>query len=378
MTLICTVLAIVQNVLTLKSQSSSHGGDTSDGMGPLRVITFLGPLAVACGTAYTILSSRGRRSVGMLNAFPILVLFLLGFVGAGRQSMALGFVIYYVTCYAFRFRLQWPHFAAMAMMAYVAVFILFPYAVVARESGVRKLSGQAALNKSFELLLDIVGNPLRYQKQSLNKEAMLSHAAKRRFYYGAKSGWDRFSIIMPSDAIIDATHKEGTWGTKTIKPGYHMLLPRILDPDKPTTSTSNMLAHRVKGLTGNRDKATGITVGFISDCFSSYGWIGVITIPFIILLCLTFIYRTLFDDRIAFNVIPLAMVLNFPWLFSEAPITPQILSAFQGPVILLTVFGFIFWLVNLLIGVTARRGGGVPRTVRNDRLPDMIMREPVN
>jgi len=349
MAIICTVLALGQALLTMRTTETAHTTEGSaDGLGPLRVIVFLGPLAVACGTAYTILTSGGRKSVGGLNGTSILLIFVTGFLGAGRQAMALAFVTYYLTCFAYRFKFRASHIAILIAMLCAAQFILFPYALYARQA-LRRVNRQNRFVVAFNLLQDVLNDPLRYQQGEQKRAAKLSSSAKRLLYFGRPmASLDRYSIIITADGVVRSTLNQGTLGTETIEPGFLMLLPRIINAEKPNSSVTNRLAHRVPGLIGKNDMVTGVTLGFVCDAFSSFGWWGACVIPFLILFSLITLYRLLFNDRFYGNVIPLAFALKFPWFFSEGIIATSVLTAFQGPVIIVVTLGFVRWLTNLL------------------------------
>ena len=167
-------LAIVQ-IVVLGRRVDSETGEMQVGgvFGPFSQIFFLTPLAIASGTAYVILSSKGRRSFGLVNTLMILTLLVLGIVSAGREGMATGLVIYVATCLAFRFKFRPIHFAAAISGACLLQFILFPYALYAR-GFVRTPDMSKNAARAVSCLMDVISDPIKYQQivdKTLNKEA---------------------------------------------------------------------------------------------------------------------------------------------------------------------------------------------------------------
>ena len=352
------VFAIVRQVAISVAGADSDTGGTSVGgvLGPLRTLIFLAPLSVAAATGHTILTSRGRRSIGAINGTVMGISLLFGIVGAGRQLMASSILIYLMTCIAFRYRFKARHYVVLLVGAYLAQFVLFPYALYAR-SYVRSGDFNKNVAVAGTLFVDILSNPVKYQQMQQEKDAKAESVAWRRcLYYGKpEPTLDRFSLIVVTDAIIDTTLVKGTTGTESIKPGIDMILPRFLNPDKPILSTGNYLGHRANGLVGKYDFVTQITTGFIPDAFSSYSWPGVAVISFLLAFAYFTIYRFLIADRLWQNVLALGLLFKLPWEFSGAPIASLILGVFQFPLTFAIVMWAIYYVVDHVIVLGRRR-----------------------
>ena len=311
--------------------------------GLLHSISYLAPLSVAAGTAYMIVSSHGKRSLGGINGIAIAVFFLFGVIGAGRQMMTTCIVIYFVTCFFFRFKFRLVHFAVLIVGAYIVQFILFPYSLYAR-GYTHTANFEQNMKRSGELLLDVIGNPVKYQQKAATAKGI---SLARHMYYGVGNivpfgTLDRYSVIMTTDGIVEGTLDNGTIGMKTISPGFEMMVPRIFSPEKVAVNP-NTLAHRTVGLVGRKDFTTGITTGFISDAFSSYSWIGGFGIPFLISLLLFSAYRLMFVGSLWYNVYSISLIYYMSWQFSELGIGAQIVLILQGSLVTLIVF----FLINL-------------------------------
>lgn len=295
-------------------------------------LALIGPLSMASGTAFAITASRGRKSIGFVNSVTFLLMLLGGILSGSREGITGGTMIYIVTCLAFRFRFRFIHYAVLISGALIAVYILLPYALLARSS-VRTPDMARNIKTASTLLLDIASDPLNYQRAK--KEHVDTNTERAYKYYTKPNpSLDRFSLIKVTDGIVDATLREGTFGMKTVTPGFTMPIPRVLLPNKEdfqSYDVSNILAHREPGLVNRNDHTTGITTGFTSDAFSSYGWAGAFLIPFLILTAWFWIMRFLIQDSLSMNVFGAALVLILAHGLSESPIAAQISAVIQGP-----------------------------------------------
>lgn len=332
-------------------------------IGVLQAASFVAPLAIASGTAYTIVSSRGRRSIGILNAVAIAGPLILGILGASRDGMIMAISMYFVTCYAFRFHFRFIHYAVLIVGMYVAQFILFPYALYARNF-IRTSDTDKNTRMAISLLMDVINDPAKYQKL----QDVTTGAKQKYVYYGVPmASLDRFSLIEVADGIVDATLRQGTTGMDSITGGLLLAIPHMFSPDKYVFSPGNELAHREPGLVGKRDHSTGITTGFACDSFSSYSWLGAVLIPFLLTLVLLPILRFIFVDRLWFNVYALSLFTSLPHLYSEDSIAAVIVFLLQVPLLMILVFGFARFLTSSAMRTrerlrqTKRQGISSPR-----------------
>ena len=347
---ISAVFALLQYGIISRRVDADTGAMQNGGVfGPLSQIAYLVPLAIASGTAYVILASKGRRSLGFVNATMILVPLLQGIVGAGREGMATGIIIYAATCLAFKFKFRPIHYAVAVGGGCLLQFILFPYALYARDL-VRTPRMDVNISRAISCLTDVIADPMKYQK-ILDKD----FNRKPRYQYYGKSmpTLDRASLIVGADGVIDATLTQGTIGMKTITPGFYAAIPRVFYPDKPV-GISNALAHRAPHMVGKEDFVTGVTLGWVCDAFSSFGWVGTGVIAFLISLAFFSAYRLVFDDRMPFNVVPLALLFHLPWQYSGNFIAALIVEVLQNATFFAVVYGTITLLVNLAMRAEVR------------------------
>lgn len=343
---ISATFAVAQVVVLGRRVNADTGHLQVGGIyGPLSQISFLMPLAVASGTAYVILASKGRRSIGFVNASMILMPVIMGIATAGREGMATGIIIYAATCLAFRFKFRPIHLAVALGGAALLQFILFPYALYARNY-VRTPRMDENVRRAASCLVDVISDPAKYQnivEKNFSKEQYYS-------YYGkAIPSLDRSTLIVGADAIVYATLQQGPNGMETITPGFYAVIPRMFYPDKPF-GISNALAHRAPKMVGKDDFTTGITLGWMCEAFSSFGWLGVAVIPFVLSLAFFAAYRFVFNDRMPFNVVPIALLFHLPWQYSGANIAYMIVEVLQNAL----SFALIYWCLTLLIDVVMR------------------------
>lgn len=327
---VSTALFVFQMVFTrTQAVNAETGAQNSGGFFSLiNALALIGPLAMASGTAFTITASRGRRSLGFINGFTILLTLLAGILGGSREGITSGTMIYIATCLAFQFRFRFVHYAVLIGGAFLAVYILLPYALYAR-STIRTPDIGKNIQTASALLLDVISDPARYQQAQTHHVDPRTEAIYK-YYAKPNPSLDRFSLIKVTDGIVDATLREGTLGMKTITPGFLMPIPRSLIPDKESYMLGNFLAHREPGLVNRKDYTTGITTGFVSDAFSSYGWAGAFLIPFLVMLSWFWMVRFLFQDNLTMNVFGVALIFNLAHALSEAPIASQISGVIQG------------------------------------------------
>ena len=346
--LLCTVFGVAINLAasTVGTDEKTGGAIQGGVLGPLKQLTFLYPLAVSYGTAYHLKVSRGRHSLGWVNGLPMLIVFLFSLVSAGRLGAVFSVIIYLATCFVYGYRFRPKHYLAAGAMAYIALFILFPYALFAR--GVTRTGNfEENVRRASELALDVIENPLKYHDQEARQDKKAKHGANFDYYTNSEATLSRYTILPVVDGVIDAAVSLGPTGMQTITPGFEMVLPRFLYDDKPFASTGNYLAHREPGLMPNKhDVTTGITVGFFADAFSSFGWIGTFFISCAIMFFLQAVYSRLIGGRIWQNPFVVSF-LSIIWGFSESPIAGLILTILQGPVVIATGLSVLRLLVNL-------------------------------
>ena len=357
MSILCTIFFTLLQLVARTVGTDSKGTLTQGGvLGPLKQINFLGPMAIASGTAYIILHSKGRRSMGLINGVPIIIQMIAAITTAAREAIILPVVIYGLTCIAFHYRFRVKHYAILLLGAYIANFIVFPYSLVARNT-IRTGSFEKNVNTSASMMMEIIQNPFKYRDLISHMEAKRSRDLHQFDYYDHPSDTLlRVTLFVYADGLVDAAINQGYTGWMTITPGFQASLPHFLNPDKPFVSTGNLLAHREPGMRPNKgDYTTGISVGLFADAYTCFGWLGVSVIPCLLIFCLMTAYRFLIDDRIWRNVLMLSFVSNFSFLaFSEGSTAELTITCIAGSMGIAVGIAVLYLLVDVLDKTTAR------------------------
>ncbi|MBS1722248.1 MAG: hypothetical protein JSS66_04490 [Armatimonadetes bacterium] len=329
-----TILSVVRLFLLQRFGVYEGGGVYVGGfVGPLRQFGFISMLAVSAGTAAVILKSKGQRCAGLWNSLAILGPILFGILGAGRQDAVSSVVTFLFTLWAFKFKIRIWHVTVFLMSAYAFLFILFPYALYARNKGeVRQGTFEERIQKSINLLTDVALNPGKYQEEESKISPQLPWSFQRMYYFGAKIPTvDRYSVINVTDNIVNAVIMRGPQGGQTAVGGFLMLLPRFLNPEKEALGTSNEIAHYGDGLVNEGDFYTQITMGMIPDAFYCFKYAGAFFLPMLVAFGYFSIYRLLFRPTMMRNIFVIAFMFINTWIFSESTLQGQTLLILQTP-----------------------------------------------
>jgi hypothetical protein len=274
---IMTILSFV--VGTMSGFVAQFLGVTEDGAvaigglsGMLRRISACAPLAIVAGTAYTIITSDGRRIFSVYNAVPFLAEFAIGILSTSKQAIFDPFFYLVITGMAFRFPWQRSHLVAGMLSAFLAVFVLFPFGQVARNY-TRGPTIRETYRKTVEWLGENIKRPRFFLEQyEQYKEAAADEAMGR--YFNQPNGFlERMALIKPADMLITTTLREGQSGWSSIVSGLKDLVPRIFLPRR-YVNVPNELGYKA-GVIDENNFGTSVSFGFAADAFSSFGWQGV-------------------------------------------------------------------------------------------------------
>ena len=145
-------------------------------------------------------------------------------------------------------------------------------------------------------------------------------------------GLSRYSLIVTADAVIGAAQTQGTLGMKTIEPGFLDARPPLHPARQAVRERWQLLWHTgFRGWSTKTMSTTGITLGFIPDAFSSFGWAGVAVIPFLVGFGYFTFYRFIITDKLWHNVWALALALISVGLSPESTLEGQIVGVLERP-----------------------------------------------
>lgn len=302
--------------------------------GVLKQFLFLQGLAVALGTAWTVVHSRGRRLFSWLNGLPFGVQFAAGFIDAGRMHMIEPVLIVLLTAVAYGFRFRVMHFLSGLLAVLLAYFFLIPFGHLARTE-TRHETFSANLVATGAFLYENFSSGSGWRKFYTEYDESLEDLGNS--YFDVPHGLlDRLSLIKPMDLLVTATLREGESGWETVTHGLEMLPPRILYPRKPAIGTGSLLGQKAGVLT-DEDEGTQITFGFMADAFSSFGWAGVAIISFVIGLGFFTVYGKLVGP-LAGNVWCVCLMAHFQHYFAENNIAAMVLTIAQQSLVFLAAY----------------------------------------
>ncbi len=325
---------------------NQESGDIAVGgfVGIARQLTILLPFSVICATAYKIIISDYKKSIGVIVIIPILTMFVFGVLGTGKKIMLEPFFCYGLTCWAFRYPFRMKNIAFFSAVVIFAVIVLYPFAQVGR--GVtRSTNFEENINKTIDYLTNLTSVEAIVDLWSTLERTNLNNT--RFQYYGKSIAFlDRFSLIEQDDELINTTLQMGTSGWSTIIHGFRMLPPRFLYPQKPIYNTANYLGYRI-GSVNPFDTTTQIAFGFIAEAFCAFSWAGVVFIPFLLLTAFFLVYKKL-AGPLKNNIWTVFLFNYFQHTFVEATISSMILSIIQFPLFLLLLYFVINYLSKII------------------------------
>jgi predicted small integral membrane protein len=162
----------------------------------------------------------------------------------------------------------------------------------------------------------------------------------------------RLSLLTQAAHVLDWTPDTVPYQYgRTYSYMFITLIPRFMWPDKPSMSEANRFYQVQYGLTAeNQLDSVSIAVGFLTEGYINFGWLGVVGVAYFVGLALGIFQRTFLGagSGMLFGSLGLALVPGF--LALESQLT-QYFSGFVQQV------GLTF---IILLPVMRRRAGNLP------------------
>jgi hypothetical protein len=258
--------------------------------GALRRISLCAPLAIIAGTAYTIVTSNGKRIISIYNAMPCCTEFAVGVLFSSKQALLEPFFYLVIAGIAYRFAWSRLHLVTGLLVAFLSLYVLFPFGQVARN-----YTRGANIHETYRKTIDFVGENFRKPRFLLEQYQEYIEGVENdemgRYFEKPNGFLERMAMIKGADSLISATLKQGTSGWENIRPGLVELLPRAILPRR-FVRVANELGHKA-GVIDEDNEITCVSFGFAADAFNSFGWPGVAIISFAIGLLLILVTRLL-------------------------------------------------------------------------------------
>jgi len=242
-----------------------------------------------------------------------------------------------LTAYCFGYKFNRSTYLVIFVLLLLLETVLFPFSYYTRNVVRAEASFQRKAEMTAGLFVDYIQNRERYAHVLEGNDKIQAKWRRHRHYFGDVKPPDfveRFSLMIITDDIVNATVTKGTVGFRFFRKGLLLCLPRQLAPDKPISPVwpGNQLAHRVTAprIVGKHDFVTGISCGFVSDAFSCFSYLGAFFFALTISLTYFVLYAVLIGPSFKSNIFTLTYILVLPTGFSEGVAISIIVDMFEG------------------------------------------------
>jgi hypothetical protein len=260
------------------------------------------PLTIILGTYYTIVTSRGARSMNWVVVLAMLYTGGIGFAAASKQGMYTPLFSYFLVCAGMRYRYSAIQVVWIFLWCVFAIVFLFPWAQYAR-SFTRQPTLGATLMATYNALRDPNTFPAMYRWYR-DQQVQGEEVNQVMLCYNHPHGLiDRESLICADDDLIDITVHSSPLGMQPMLSGLASVIPHVLWPNRPSVALGNLYGHET-GLVADEDMTTQTAFAPVGDAFREFGWSGVIVIVPVLFFFTFLITDSVFGD-----------VRNTPWGF---------------------------------------------------------------
>lgn len=355
---ICFGMGIL-TVLLASSFSFSESGDAQYGgiVGIAKQVSSISYFAVMAETWRVLMLTNGRRSLSRYLPIMLGILFVIGIASNSKTAILFPFMAYLLASIAYRRGISKQQLALVA--AGVVGFTLVIYPLIHVMRGISERSGSLIeLSTISEFVTKSISNPNYFYDQwdSLKAVPDDSVYAQGLHYLGSSDELlSRFLLIANTDIIVNAVNNDGMYGPGLIIAGINSSIPHFITPNKQQGSMGDVVTWyyglRTWGLVGYPAN------GLFADCYAALGWLGVVIIPFSILI-FYFSELQLTGTRFAGNLVGAFFVLITLNSFVEANIQQFISTVVRGLPQYFFLILAIFYSVDILLGRRRSRGQG--------------------
>lgn len=267
------------------AQSSAHGLAV--------LLRNLLPFSLVIALDHRIRSTEGRHSFGWMALWPVLGMAFMGFVTAGRGGFATPALIILVTCYIRGYRLRRRHYAAIAATIFVFFVFISPYYLYVRQfrgSG----SFREEASKMFGHLLAAPGQWSAI-RTAISATTVQNERAGSYFSRPGTETLNRFALIAPDSALINACSTGFHYGFKSVKMDVLSQVPHFLFKDKPDFGSDAYLG-QIDGLEhADIEGTTFSTITSVADAYGAFGWLSAILFPMVGMPFVLVVFESMFD-----------------------------------------------------------------------------------
>ena len=327
-------------------------GNQQGGLGSFSVqINRFPALALLLGPMVTVRETHGRRSMSTSYVLLILAVLLTGLVGFSKEAFLTPFFCWAVAVAVVGYKLRWFNLLSFAVLGYVAIAYMIPYAQVGRDyenPGVSPLQMSAYIIKNFDEVRDT------YKESADN-------IGEVHYYNERIPLLDRLDILAADDALINSTDRYGTFGYRPIFVAIDNFIPHFLWPNKPVGYFGNTYAHEL-GWLPEADVSTGISFSPSADAYHQGRVTGLLLVEPMILIVAFLLFDSVFGD-VREHPIGLMMTLIMARAGNEGLLTGLIITMAQ-PLFAILVAAFfcsyVLPIVSRVFSKSARHAGAAP------------------
>ena len=258
-----------------------------------RALGYLLPLSLVLAVDDRIRSTHGRHSFGWMAFWPALVIEFMGFVGASRTGFVQPLALIALTCFLRGYKFRRRHYVAVALL--VASFLLFvsPYYIWAR----RWRGSQNARELARNMIAEVQTAPSQWSAitYDVGSRVIEYRGAGNYFQTPRAVTLNRFALIGPDSTLISACSTGFHYGFTALRLDFLSQIPRVLYPNKPTYGSSTYLG-QLDGQESDIIETTSFSaITPVADSFGSFGWLGVVLFPFLVMPAIFVVYESMFD-----------------------------------------------------------------------------------
>lgn len=270
---------------------------------------------------------------------------------ASRQDFLGAILIALMTAVFFKHKFKWYEVVVfiVSLVFYQSTFS--PYALYAR-SEIRDIAFAERVQTASGLLVRFITDKSLYTSKSKREEVMLRDVQRRVYYYRTISRnktIERLTLLPTIDSIIANTLDDEPMGAKTTIWGFELATPSILNRDKPLISSTNLIAHKGRGLVNPNDHGTQISMGFTPDAFVSYGWSGVFFASLALSMVTVASYRLVFGHMLLFNAAAIGYMFKTTMIFTEGTMATIISNLISFVPTISVAFLTLLWIANTMV-----------------------------
>ena len=315
--------------------------EEGSGFGGISLFRDLLLMAVIARTAMLLEQSDSRRSFDGRLALILGVSVILGLIDNSKTATALPVVSHFATTLFYRRGLRLRTVIIFTIGAILFSGIVAPVIHALRAAGQQEMT----INQRIDLIT-ATGSDLLKKAQTFDQ---IGRSADERFsggyyeYFGGNGAGQmlvgRYASVQQIDPVIDAVDSHGTRGGEALWPALFRLVPSFIYPDKPEYGESyhTLIYYGFVDPEGGKFP----TLPLAGQAYASYGYFGLLTIPFFTFLGFLLVVKKL-GWQIHRNVYAIFFFCDFVIVYANQGDFGQYMGTTLRN---FPLFALVFWLI---------------------------------